>query len=509
MRLALLLILATLAGVMTLLAFAPYRLYWVMPLSLAILANTLQRGGKHAFWLGYAWGLVAYLCNFNWIFISLHDVAGMPAVLAGLLTLLLPAYLALYPGLAAWMTVRISDTCQHGAATRWLVLFPASWTLTEWLRSWMLSGFPWGQIGYSQITESALAGFAPIGGILLVTLLVALTAGALQLALQSGKWWRAGLAIGLALLWVWGMQLKMLSWTTPVGKPITVALAQGDVPQSLKWDPVSFESTLRLYGQQVANTRADLMILPETALPVFLNELPPNYVEVLQSIASHNDMALAVGVPRRSDKDPAGYLNAVVALTTPGMPYYAKDHLVPFGEFIPLPWLTGWLYQLMHMPLAGFSRGGSDQAPLEMAGQKIAFNVCYEDSFGEELIGPAARSTMLANVSNLAWFGKSTAASQHLQLAQARALETGRFMLRSTNTGMTAIIRPDGAVDAIAAPFTRQVLLGYAEGRSGLTPYMRFGNLPVLLACAALLLLPLLRLWRRPSGIRARYRDHL
>jgi apolipoprotein N-acyltransferase len=277
----------------------------------------------------------------------------------------------------------------------------------------------------------------------------------------------------------------------------------------LKWDPIGYESTLRLYGQQVADTHADLMILPETALPAFLNELPPNYVQVLQSLAKHNDMDLAVGVPRKSDKDPNGYLNAVVALTATGMPYYAKNHLVPFGEFIPLPWITGWLYQWMNMPLAGFSRGGDNQAPLALAGQTIAFNVCYEDSFGEELIGPAAHATMLANVSNLAWFGRSTAASQHLQLAQARALETGRFMLRSTNTGMTAIIRPDGAVDAIAAPFTRQVLLGFAEGRGGMTPYMRYGNWPVLLASALMLLAPLLRLRRQAPDGRRRYRDHL
>ncbi|TDR80266.1 apolipoprotein N-acyltransferase [Paludibacterium purpuratum] len=509
MRLALLLILATLAGVVTVLGFAPYRIYWIMPLSLAILANTLSRGGKHAFWLGYAWGLSSYLCNFNWIFISLHDVAGMPAWLAVPLTVLLPAYLALYPGLAAWMTIRIGDKCGAGAAERWLLLFPAAWTLMEWLRGWMLSGFPWGQVGYSQITESPLAGYAPVGGILLVTLLVALSAGGLQLAVSSGKWRRACLAAGLIALWGGGLALKPIAWTTPVGKPITVALAQGNVPQSLKWNPISFESTLRLYGQQIAETRADLMILPETALPALLSELPPNYIQILQSLANHNGMAVAAGVPRRSDSNPNGYLNSVVALTTPGMPYYAKNHLVPFGEFVPLPILTGWLYQWMNMPLSGFSRGGDQQAPLALAGQQIAFNVCYEDSFGEELIGPAAHSTMLANVSNLAWFGKSTAASQHLQLAQARALETGRFMLRSTNTGMTAIIRPDGAVDAIAAPFTRQVLLGFAEGRTGLTPFMRYGNLPVLLAGVLMLFAPLIRLRRRAPSERPRYRDHL
>jgi apolipoprotein N-acyltransferase len=219
-------------------------------------------------------------------------------------------------------------------------------------------------------------------------------------------------------------------------------------------------------------------------------------------------MALALGIPRRTD-DRNGYLNAVVALSSPGLPYYAKDHLVPFGEFIPLPFLTGWIYRIMNMPMSGFSRGGPNQQPLLLAGQKVAFNVCYEDSFGEELLGTAAQSTLLANVSNLAWFGKSQAASQHLQLAQTRALETGRYMLRSTNTGMTAIIRPDGEVDAIAAPFTRQVLTGFAQGRSGLTPYMRHGNLPVLLLCLLMLLAPRRRWQKIRRRARDYFRDHI
>ena len=176
---------------------------------------------------------------------------------------------------------------------------------------------------------------------------------------------------------------------------------------------------------------------------------------------------------------------------------------MPFGEFIPLPALIGWIYQYMNMPLSGFSRGGANQAPLQLAGHKIAFNICYEDSFGEELIGPAAQAGILANVSNLAWFGKSVAMSQHLQLSQARALETGRFMLRATNTGMTAIIRPDGEIASVAAPFTQQVLEGMVQDYQGLTPYMQHGNQPVISSCIALLLLAIgLGAWQRRQSNR-------
>ncbi|GGY18211.1 apolipoprotein N-acyltransferase [Paludibacterium paludis] len=472
---------AIFAGASTVYSFAPYRLFWLMPLALAALAELSVRFEKRAFWIGYAWGLAAYLANFYWIYHSLHDIAGMPAPMALPITALLPAYLALYPGLAAWITVRLALP----RALRWLVTFPCVWTLTEWLRSWVFTGFPWGQAGYSQITESPLAGYTSVGGIYAVTALVALSAGALVLMPRLANRGRLTLLTAALAVWSSGAFLKTVDWTSPVGKPFSVALAQGNIPQEMKWDPANFAHTLRLYYTQAATTRADLMLLPETALPLFLDDLPSGYLTMLKGSADRQGMALATGIPRRTP-DNRGYLNAVVAITTEGMPYYAKDHLVPFSEFIPLRWLIGGIYQFMNMPLADFTPGGQSQTPLALAGQKIAFNVCYEDGFGEELIGSAKNATVLANVSNLAWFGRSNAASQQLQLSQARSMETGRYMLRATNTGMTAIIRPDGEVGSIAAPFTEQILTGYAQGRTGMTPYMKTGNLPVIAGCALL-----------------------
>ncbi|BBH11164.1 apolipoprotein N-acyltransferase [Chromobacterium haemolyticum] len=487
MRTLLVLLAAALAGSLTLFAFAPYRLFWIMPLSLAALADLTQRHPQRAFWIGYVWGLASYTSNFNWIYNSLHDVAGLPVWIALPLVLLLPAYLALYPGLAMWLSARVTAKPWQ----RWLLAFPALWELGEWLRGWVLTGFPWAAAGYSQITESPLAGYAPLGGSHLVTYLVALSAGALALMVHSGWKMRAGLLIAALAVWGNGFWLKSIEWTLPQGKPISVALAQGNIAQELKWSPENLEESLRVYYQQVATARADLMLLPETALPLFLDDLPSGYLSMMEGQAQRAGMALATGVPRRTN-DGRGYLNAVVALTTPGRPYFAKDHLVPFGEFIPVPGLIGWIYQFMNMPMSGFSSGGANQPPLALAGEKIAFNVCYEDSFGEELIGPASQASIMANVSNLAWFGKSVAMSQHLQLSQARALENGRYMLRATNNGMTAIIRPDGEIASVAAPYTRQVLQGFAQGRQGLTPYMRHGNAPVLIGCAALLLLAML-----------------
>ncbi|CUA84027.1 Apolipoprotein N-acyltransferase [Gulbenkiania indica] len=486
--------LTAVAGALSVFAFAPWRMFWLMPLLLAALAELAERRPASAFGTGYAWGLAAYTANFYWIYISLHHVAGLPSVFAAPLTLLLPAYLALYPGLAVWLSCRMAGR----AWLRWLVAFPAAFTLGEWLRGWMLTGFPWGTAGYSQITESPLSGLAPVGGIYLVTWAVALSAGVIVVFARVRPRTRVVLLALMALVWGGGYHLRHRSWTQPVGEPVSVALAQGNVPQSLKWDPQAAQDTLALYYRQVATTRTELMILPETALPLFLEDLPSGYLTMLKGAAERNGTALAVGVPRRGSSENS-YYNAVVALTQPGAPAYAKNHLVPFGEFVPLPELTGWLYQYMNMPLSGFSRGGAFQPPIEMAGQKIAFNVCYEDSFGEELIAPAREATLLANVSNLAWFGESAASSQHLQLSQARALETGRYMVRATNTGMTAIVRPDGEVEMVAAPDTRQVLVGTVQGRTGLTPYMIHGDTPILAAMGLLLLIAAVAGWRQRS----------
>lgn len=486
-----------LAGAVSIFAFAPYRLYWVMPISLGALVAIVQHYPQRAFRYGWLWGVAAYTANFYWIYYSLHDIAGLTAWLAVPLVLLLPVYLALFPALTVWLTGRLTRRSVTEAQQtrllllRWLLAFPALWTLTEWVRGWLLTGFSWGELGYSQITESPLAGYAPLLGVHGVTWLVAWFAALLALIIHLPKlrmrpvtqFGMAALAAVFLLLGVWGKQHQ---WTAPVGHPIRVALSQGNIPQSLKWEPEAFSSTLDIYYQQVAQTNADLMILPEAALPAFLDELPEGYLELLRRSAQNNKMALAVGIPLR---EPDHFVNAVVALTDFQQPYYAKQHLVPFGEFVPLPMLTGWLYQYMNMPMSGFSSGVGHQKPLKLAGQQVAFNICYEDSFGSEIIVPARDATILANVSNLAWFGKSNAMSQHLQLSQTRALETGRYMVRATNTGMTGIIQPNGVVAAIAAPDTQQVLVGEVTGRQGWTPYMYYGNwLVISLAAFAVLL---------------------
>ena len=276
-----------------------------------------------------------------------------------------------------------------------------------------------------------------------------------------------------------GFTLAQIGWTTPRGDPVSVALLQGNIPQSLKFVPGRYQSTLATYARLAESTDARLVVMPETAIPRFLEAVDPEYLERLRRRAAAVDGDVLVGVPMRDTR--GRYYNAVVSIGASPRQAYAKDHLVPFGEFIPPGF--GWVLTILKIPLSDFSAGGAQQEPLVVAGQRVAVNVCYEDAFGEEIIRQLPEATLLANVSNVAWFGDSLAPAQHLRISRMRALETGRPMLRATNTGVTAIVDAQGKVLARLPQFTEGVLSGEVQGRTGATPYVLAGNyLPVLIS---------------------------
>ena len=358
--------------------------------------------------------------------------------------------------------------------TRQLLLIPALWVLSEWLRGWAFTGFPWLTLGYTQ-AASPLAGFAPLAGVFGLSWLVWLCAGLLLALRREGA--RAAALIGLALLFGAGYGLRQIEWTRPHGAPVSVSLLQGNIAQNLKWDAARFTATLGLYRRMTQESAARLTILPETAIPRFLDQLDPGFLPALAQTARVRGADLIVGLPVR---DASGrYYNSMLSLGSSPVQRYDKIHLFPFGDFIPPGF--GWVVSILNIPLSNFSPGSTEQAPLALAGQRIAVNICYEDAFGEEIIRSLPEATLLVNASNFAWFGDSLAQHQHLQIAQLRALETGRTMLRATNTGMTAIIDHRGRIVAALPPFTQGSLNGYAQGRSGATPYVRWGNAPLVL----------------------------
>ncbi len=464
-------------GAAAVLGFAPTALAPLPVLSAAGLLWLWQGAAapRRAAALGFAFGMGLFLTGVSWVYISLHDYGDMPAALAAVATLLFCAFLALYPALVGYLQARLGGPL----AARQLVLIPALWALSEWLRGWIFTGFPWLSLGYSQ-AESPLRGYAPLAGVFGLSWLVLLCA-ALLLALMRPT--RRGAAVAaLALVLGLGYGLDRIEWTQPQGAPITVSLLQGNIAQDLKWDAGRFASTVQLYQRMIERSAARLTILPETAIPRFLDLLDPALVSALAASARRHGGDLIVGVPLR---DGAGrYYNSAISLGASPSQRYDKIHLVPFGEFIPPGF--GWVLSILKIPLADFSRGSTAQAPLALAGQKIAVDICYEDAFGEEIIRPLPQATLLVNVSNVAWFGDSLAPHQHLQISQLRALETGRGMLRATNTGMTAIIDHHGHVVAALPAFTQGTLSGSAQGRSGATPYVRWGNAPLLLLATLL-----------------------
>lgn len=470
----------TLLAIATPLTFAPYYYFWLMPLLFAGFVALTEIKPHRQISSAYWFGLVSYAAQFWWIHTALHDMAALPNVYAIPLSFLLPAFLALFPAIAFWLYSK-----NHLPRPLALgILLPALWTLTEFARERVFTGFGWGALGYSQIADySPLAGLAPIGGIHLVTLATAALSCWILLMLRNKSIiQRIIFAAAICVLWENATEWRNIQYTQAQTKqPVSVALLQGNIPQDLKFDEAHLAANYQRYFDQLSATKAKIVVLPETAFPEFLQHTDKAIVERFAAQAKKNGNALAVGIPAFT-ADGKGYLNTMINLTDfdPKQPekmqVYAKNHLVPFGEFKPIPQLTEPLYEKMNMPLADFKRGGIGQEPFSMANLQVAFNICYEDGFGDELIDSAKKSSLLANASNMAWYGKSNAMWQQLQQSQARALELGRYMIRATNTGASAIISPRGQVLKFSQPNTATILEGEVYGMYGLTPYMKAGG---------------------------------
>jgi len=488
---------AALLGALAVPGFAP--LGW-FPLPILSLAGLFWLAAdvapKRAFLLGGAYGLGLFLAGVSWIFVSISVYGGMPAPIAALATLLFCAFVALFPALALALGTRVSASGWRRTA----LALPAAWVLGEWVRGWIFTGFPWLALGYSQAPDSPLAGYAPVLGVYGVSLLAALSAGLLALMLptpalpvtgkgdnpfpaggggREGECLRAcaiRAALVLAAVWLSAWALQHIDWTRPTAAPVSVALLQGNIPQDLKFRPEKLEATLRHYARAVLASDARLIVLPETALPLFRSSVPSDYLALLGDHARVRNGDVVLGIPE--DEGPERYYNSVMSLGASPQSLYRKTHLVPFGEFVPFGFR--WAVDMMSIPLGDFGRGDPDQPPLAAAGEKLAVNVCYEDAFGEERIAAARESTLLVNVSNDAWFGASLAPWQHLQIGAMRSLEAGRWQLRANNTGVTAILDERGRVRAMLEPFRVGTLRGEAQGRTGVTPYLRWGNLAFL-----------------------------
>lgn len=469
-------LLALASGALTVLGFAPFSWFPLAAIALAGFYRSLENASPRAgFWRGWLFGVGLFGCGVFWIRISLNEFGNMDAWIAQLLTALLIAILALYYGLVGWLV------CTFSTRRDWmrpLLLLPAVYVLVEWLRGWLFTGFPWLNLGYTQI-DGPLAGYAPLLGVQGVSLLVALSGGLLWgLIRWSGRpRWAAGIA--LVALWLSGSALQQINWTQPVGASFKASALQANIPQSVKWTPDAGVMIAQAYLElTLAHFDSELIVWPEAALPDFLHEVRDSLITPLAERARAEGSEIVLGLPVM-DTATGHYYNGLLSIGGHEA-LYAKRHLVPFGEFMPFKQWLGPLVKLFEVPMSDFSHGASRRPLLQVGQRLVGASICYEDAFPNEVAQALPEAQLLISVSNDAWFGDSLAPHQHLEIARMRALETGRFMVRATNTGISAIIDAHGRVIARLPAFVRGGVAATVQPHRGATPYVRLHQWPVL-----------------------------
>ena len=478
-------LLAAVAGTLITFSLAPFDIWPLGLLALVLLHRLLDNiSPARAAWRGWCFGAGLFLSGASWLYVSIHDFGSASLPLASFLSGGFCLLLALMHAMLGYGYARWFRSARFG---RWLG-FAAWWALWEWVIYWLCTGFPWLYAGYAHLT-TPLSGWAPVGGIYTLSFIVALSAAALALLFEKKsklekKWLPAVIA---AALWLAGFGLQTIAWTRPKGEPIRVALVQANIPQSVKWDPDFFRETLDIYSDLSAPLWRDndIVFWPEAAVPALYENAKP-FFDQNAAIANRFNHALISGVPYRSAQNELsedGLFNSAIALGN-GSGVYYKQHLVPFGEYVPFEKYLRGLIEFFDLPMSDFQAGPAGQAPLRAAGLTFAPFICYEVVYSD--LVRHARADVLLTLTNDAWFGRSIGPLQHLRMVQMRALEMGRPFVRATSNGVTALIDAKGNITARIPQFERAVLTGNVQGYTGLTPFARFGSWPVLLLCASI-----------------------
>lgn len=506
------LIIIIVAGIIQGLSFAPGPIpSWLLPFtqiaSLAVLANYVWAASstKQAIFAGWLFGLAQFTVGVYWLIISMHTYGGLAIPLAIGALIIFAAAMALYGAFACALTHYLCFN-YRSPLQKWQrqilnsIIWASSWAIFEWLRGTLFTGFTWLVSGYAH-ADGMFTAWAPILGVYGISWLAAFSAGAIALMVRAKDTdhdKHAAFAVVLAILFgLFGLAFKHISWSTSTGEPLLARLVQTNTAQHNKFMPNQFwqnqDFAVELASTKAKSNKPSLIILPETVVPILQDEAPDELWQQWQNLADQTDAEIILGVPLRTAFGEDTYVtNSAIAISPNQQPLidywrYDKQHLVPFGEFIPFGFK--WFVNALQIPLGEFNQGAKHQQPLHYKGNNFALNICYEDTFGEEIAASVAPqdgypgANILINISNLAWFGNSWALRQQLWMARLRAIETARPMLRATNTGITAVIDPNGVVRGVLKTDTPGILDAEIIGAKGLTPYVSAGNVPILIIC--------------------------
>lgn len=469
------------AGALQTLTFSPFHFWWLGPVSiLLILLVTLPLPAKNLFFAGLLAGLGLFGSGASWVYISISEFGNTPIPVAVLLTVAFVAVLALFPALAFWFWGKLAKN----SAMRRLILFPAIWILGDWLRGWLLTGFPWLYLGTAH-TDGPLAGLAPMVGVHGLTFWIAASGAAIFASgwlITRKRHASAGIVAAVTLIpWLVAPALNRIDWTDISTEPTSVAAMQGNIPQLIKWDPEFLKDQIVAYlGMTEPYWDTDLILWPETAIPIPQDQAGKIIDHIKENLGEES--TLITGIPWYGFSERADgftYHNSITAIGN-GEGIYHKQKLVPFGEYVPLEGVLRGLIGFFDLPMSSFTRGPANQAPLIANGTKVMPFICYEVAYPDFLARNAVNSDLLLTISNDGWFGDSVGPLQHLQIARMRALETGRYMIRGTNNGVTAIIDHKGQITSRIPQFERAVLTGEVFTATGSTPYMMTASWPVL-----------------------------
>jgi apolipoprotein N-acyltransferase len=475
--------LALIAGMALPFAFAPFECWPLALLSPALLLATwLPCSPQRAFWRGLLFGIGLFGVGASWVFVSIHTYGNTLLPVALFIT---AGFILILAGLIAVQGFLFTYYFPKNNGRKLLLAFPASWVLFEWVRSWILTGFPWLFLGYSQMA-SPLRGLAPLVSVYGVSFATAWTSAVLvSLFYNFPKRLKLFIGIGLLGLWLGCAALTTIHWTQPLGKPLKVSLIQGNVPILMKWDVAQLQKTLLLYKKLTEqHWDSQIIVWPEGAITLY-NTHAQIYLNQLKNAANYHKTAILTGIPIFLED--RAYNGMVVLGEGDGI--YLKRHLVPFGEYIPLQSWLGGLLQFLNLPMSNFRSGPSEQVLLNAHEIPIAAFICYEIAYPNLVLREFPEAQLIVVVTEDGWFGKSFASAQQLQIGQMRALETGRYLLSATNTGITAIINPQGQIIHQAPPFQTAVATETIQAMTGRTPVM-YGNIyPCIILIMILLLI--------------------